>query len=1770
MPKHAAPTKATGGGGYTFADKVAARFLAQMLRRKFPLEPELGPISALHFETRDAGNVLDDLLLVLKRGQDETRCAVSVKSNRQLSRAGFNAEFVQDVWEQWSSGAGSDFDPTKDLVGFIVGVIDEPTLHEWQELQKQAASTTPDRFTARLQNDGQSSATQRKILESLRKSPNGTERDAEETAALASRLRVLQFSDSDEGDYINLCAEIVRDGTVTEGAKLWSRLLQLAAENRATGGYFDLPKLIRVLRPDFALQDHPDFASDWVKVGSVASENIKAVRNVIGSGIQLARQDEKTRLKGEMAAHKVVVISGESGSGKSAAVSQQVSAAGSSNRIIWLTAEQLSKSSQAELALAFGLSHTIPDLIANSAANDCVLVIDAFEKLEGAALRRAIELLRAIGEEGSAGWKVIVTCQPQAAELATDALIEAGIADATTSVDFEKPKLQEVLDAVEALPGMRALLLRAELQPILRNLTVLDWVLRADVAQRFTASRPWIGETELIDCIWDRWLGSGTMSLARDSLLRTLGRREGERLSGAVHVDSIPPGELPLLGTMAQEGLIRAKPPSVQFAHDLMGDWARYRILKFEGNDAHQTVKTLAPIPRWGRAIRLYAQSLAERGVGLADWKTSTAKLTGGDAESKLAQDFFLDGLLFAPNSESLLEQVWPDLIAGEGQILHRLLKRLLHVTSVPDWRISGLADPKLAESAKVWFRIPQPLYWVPVLRVLSRHASDVAKQALILGAEVCALWLRTMPVSMPGREEAGILALQLAKETQGLIAEGLHFGDKDKVIYEAALWAAPEFPEEVTQLTLEFSARRPEPPYAVQRRADERAREKKRQEEWVKQHPEKVRERRAMAPFLSSYREGPLRPPAEDGPSRAVSDGFRSAVMQTQALNGLIAVRPEVAREVLLAVCIDEPKPSDLYGGDRMALDSLGLADWRMSYPAAYWKGPFLRFLQAAPHQGLDAIVRLVNYATERWIESGLRRKPTDEERRKYSFEFEIDGKPKYWVGNGDVYAWHRFQHLHANTVECALMALEKWLYDEIEKGNSITQWVQYIYAHGESAAFAGLLVSVGLKYPALFMRDLQPLLGNFYVYECQTSLAVNEQSDTWAISYSGEPQEAIKLAAEWHRMPHRQYLLRDAATSLMLEDEGTAQYLSARKAEWAKLRRGNEKQRLNMEFFLARFDPANYTKTPQEDGRVLITMRWPDHLEKIAQRSQEEGWLKSLSLTLALRGRRLLEGQESLGPEDVPKFAALVQELANWIDSGEDGPREHYRINSIAGGLAVLVIKHRTWLSQNPGMEQWCMTTLRELKPIEDEHFSPESINDHTAEAFLGEAGVALLQESNEEWILRLASDGVTGAHYSSTLYTLWRAYLLRENLGPKFGELVNAMVLWSALRYAAGRESGPYREDASHLAKFRDALFRRYAEGKLAGPLVPLRRVGLMGRRLATRIERRSMSSEERRQREAHRKWVRETRDDHELDREMPDIDLEVIQKGFGFLSAMVRQPRPGEEALLRQYTQELFDLEMRTLPRPDPEDQRSEIQGTPYQSDAWIMGRIAQFIAHANAVETARGFYRPILQLGPAGKYWVEDFLQSWIAMGLAVSPDPNGFAQIWQDMVAFAGTLPAWQPGKGYYWSRAESLAIDLMGLGEIGSPVLGNAKYQNLVSSMAPTFERWSQQWLKYALVAAWFANFLRTDSGRVLLPQGVKQLAAVVDTLPDEDWYHHELGSLFTDVLSLCWTHLQGDVEKNADLRKAFLNILAVLCARQIPEALHLRAKVAEVLGVS
>ena len=64
-----------------------------------------------------------------------------------------------------------------------------------------------------------------------------------------------------------------------------------------------------------------------------------------------------------------------------------------------------------------------------------------------------------------------------------DVLLDAGVED-SGQMDFEKPKLKEILAAVQSVPAILPLLMRTELQPILCNLMVLEWVIREEIAHR--------------------------------------------------------------------------------------------------------------------------------------------------------------------------------------------------------------------------------------------------------------------------------------------------------------------------------------------------------------------------------------------------------------------------------------------------------------------------------------------------------------------------------------------------------------------------------------------------------------------------------------------------------------------------------------------------------------------------------------------------------------------------------------------------------------------------------------------------------------------------------------------------------------------------------------------------------------------------------------------------------------------------------------------------------------------------------------------------------------------------------------------------------------------------------------------------------------------------------------------------------------------------------------------------------------------------------------
>jgi len=1771
MPRKCSPTAATGGKGYTFADKVAAGFLVQMLARTFPLEAALGLISELHFETKESGRSLDDLNLVLRSGSIVSRWSISVKSNRQLSREGFNPTFVQDVRADWRSEGGANFDRDSDLLGLVTGTVGDGPLQNWEDLRKEAASTTPERFLQRLDGAKQISSEKRRIFASLYPAEHPDQAQREATVRLAGRLHVLHFNEKkDEGRYINQCANLVSSGTIEEGTKLWNALCQLAANNRGTGGYFDVPKLLRHLRGTFDLVDYPDFRADWRQLDALTAANLANVRSVLGDNIHLDRNVEATSIFKNVEGHAVTVVAGESGSGKSALVAQLAQEPGRFGHVIWLTSAQLSKASQNEISTSNGLRHTLPDLIASSSRSASLLVIDALEKFEGEALSRIGELLRAVRDSNFTGWKVIISGHLQSWEKAQRVLLEQGVTD-FVKVDLEPPSLAAIHSAVQDLPGISALFLRTELQPILRNLMELDWVLRTNVGQGLSEDpRRRIGETDLINSIWDHWISKNRM-LERDRLLRKLGEHEGEKLSGAVSVDIVDQTELQLLEDMSREDLIRIELPSVRFTHDLIGDWARFRVLAGQGSGVIAKIKSLIQIPRWNRAVRLYAQSLVEGKEDLADWQKAIAELDAPDAESKVAKDLFLEALVFAANSVSLLEAVWPNLIADKGKLLNRLMDRLLLVASFPDPRVRALVPEGDVDLSESWFRIPIPVYWIPALFVFSAHASDIATVALKKGAEVCALYLRNMPTGMPGRQQAAHLALVLAREVQDQVAAWPYTGRESKVVYEAMLSGACEYPDSVAQVALEIAGRRAEPDHAVERRERAEFEAAEREERWKKEHPEEYERQRVSVIALPDafYAPRPGRStPIPDGPQRRIPEGFRDAVMDWGALSELMTHRPQAAKEILLAVCLEDPGHEEQEG----IFHSFGLAWWQNGYPPIYVKGPFLTFLQRSPQAGLETIVKLSNIVTEQWLRvTGISRLGA-EVRERYALKFKVGEKNVFWFGDGNVYNLHRDGRLQENTVACALMALEKWLYDEVAAGHEIDSYVQYIFDNATSLAFAGVLVSVGLYHPVLFHGCLRPLLGNIHIYDCQTSAALNENVEGWSIGFVGRPQQEVQLAIAWNRMPHRRVLLRDLVPRLLFENADTQAYLKECAAEWEKTQPpGTEKEKEQLQLFVARFKPETYELTPRQDDVIEIKPVLPEEVEQKRQVSQAESEFRLLSHSMALRARRILNSGECLAEDELPEFFHQVKRLQQSEYPDLNQSERRYRLQSIAGGLAVLFIYHRGWLPHNKDAEQWCFEVLRNLRDTDgDELEGPESGTlGNNIETFLGEIGVFLLQERQDEWIKRMAFEGVTGFYYASTFLSMGRAYLCRDGLGETFDELIHVLLLWSALRRAATREVGHYPQ-RSVLARYRTTLYARFLNGRLRQRPVTLRTAAKLGAGLVERIERRDPSAVARRQWEEQRKDLEKMERDREASRDMAHIDYQVIQAGFCFLSLELTSEESSDRRRAEGYILQLFDLEMETLPILEGDDEGREIRGTPYEFDRWVIQRTAELLATINSHEQARAFYQPMLRRGPAARYWTQDFLEAWITTTLPRITDRALFAEVWKGMVDYTFSLPAWIGRRPGIWHQAETLSVDLMGLREPAVKMLGRKEYTDLVKEMAPTFKRWGDQWLKYASVAAWFANFLSTESGRALLPQGIQQLSPLVSSFADSDWEREALPPTFSSALAAAWRHMPSEIATDAPLRHAFLHILTELCSRSIAEAIHLRDRVSQIIVIS
>jgi hypothetical protein len=1362
MSKNVASLKQTAGGGFDFEDKCVAYFLSCLLSDQPPLDTEIGTISRIDFQTRVDGWFLDDILITLTSHGENRSCALSVKSNQQFTKSAAPSEFVSLAWEQFLQEGTTRFDKSRDLLGLIIAPLSPEMDTKLSSLLKKARVQDSKDLPHRLEKAGYVSGKERGLFDSFA-CPNELAKKQGITKANTGELLkciiVLQFDFELESsirlkEAIRYCQDILRSGSLEEAHSLWERLLHIANKYRNGGGCLDLCTFVDLLRSQFRLKGYPVHQADWTRLLNQTEDSLEGIPDKIGNKVFLPRNDEFKALKTAFTKSKAVVIVGPSGCGKTVIAKSLAEKELSNSKIIWWNAGSLDVEDFAAFESKLRLVYPLKELL-TAATDPCAyMIIDGLDRVfsEGAFQNLSVLIHTLRLNVDASPWRILITCQPEEWSRIQMRLASVNVLSSEwETIEIKEPNDGDLDPVWGAFPALRRLKSQPQLRSLLFKPKVLDLLATKLSLIGSVATTDWVGESDLIEWFWEVEVRKQPNATERARFLKLLGGRQADNLESETPDDEFSVSDLKQVDSLEQDRLCGRHEERLYFYHDLYGDWARQRILIGRANNLCEYLEPRIASPLWHRAVRLYGLHLLERNADITQWRSALVALGSGEGTANLVQDLLLEAAIFAANPLPILERMWLDLLANDGLLLRRLLGRFLHVATLPNPEILAAAKKlgmDLEIKAATIRRIPYGPYWLPMIRFLHGHLTDVVELVPEQVAKISDTWLREGLENLPLRQEAAELALETAERNHG----------PDEVVYSAALAGARELPDRVTAFVLEASARR----------------------EHLTQEPESRGETKCDVSEIF--------PPWPDGPSRCVDSTFRKICLKTDALYPLIRFSPSVAREVLLALLIEEPRVRRPFEYRSPIQGDLGIEYVQEWDPPFYTCAPLLFFMKNQPAEGLEVVLRLVTFATERWA---------DRWKDQHQILPEViialpDGEHK-WIGDRNVYYWYRDIRCPypIDPIAAALMALEKYLYDEIDEKSSIDATVELILQRSNSVAFAGLLNAVGRKDPSLFQSALQPLLAvpEFHHWESQYSV---QRHDYLMDSWRNQGEQNIELAREWYALPHRMRGLHELAHWLFWNVPQMRPFFEQVRSNWSKqLTAVQEGDKLKdyLEQLVAIYDIRNYNirKHPKH-GDVLV-FEPPEELRAKSEKIPNDSEKQLLLPNFPLHCRQILNEGKPLPHESLEEFWDHLQRVSESTLPVDAEPGVDVK-DAVCGGAAVLLQFHCDWLEQHPERREWCVEQI--LKTIHDppkarRYDSEVNIYDGYWDSFCAQAIPLLWAEEPDSPILRECVALLAASYHYKTVEILFAsAANVRSRLRDNFKQLQHFLLRWAAARW------------------------------------------------------------------------------------------------------------------------------------------------------------------------------------------------------------------------------------------------------------------------------------------------------------------------------------------------------------------------------------------------
>tara|TARA_R110002050_G_scaffold75090_1_gene161023 strand:+ start:1044 stop:6320 length:5277 start_codon:yes stop_codon:yes gene_type:complete len=1742
-----ATSKQTGGGGFVFEDKVSAWFLSHFLADIKPFTPEIGKIKRIDYQVRGDGWLLEDLLLTTEVSNDiEIKIPISSKSNVQINSKGPNSELLGDIWNEYLNIASDVFDASKDYLCIINSKLHPKISKELNSLIKFSKENDAKLLHQRINQDDKAFSKDLKKLYKGFYCPVNIAKahniDESETVKILSRIILVEFDfenaiSNDENQIIEVCKNCLLETSGSTEHQLYKNICSIRGELAPLSGFIDYQKLIKKLKNHFQLRGFTNHNNDWNKILETSRLKIDSIPDKIGNKVSFSTLNELEEIQGLIQKNKAVFILGKSGYGKSVLVKKYIQEKLNPNdKFFWVDAQSIQNN---KLENHFGVQHNLTDIFNKVQQSNCYLFIDGIDRFFKEAELNLIFPILSVASHPSSSWKIIFTCQIEDYENVLERLYRINIT--LNIVDFElKTNVSNYVSQLKThFPVLSELFKHNHLAPILNNLKYLD-LLAYNLSTTANISKAdFIGESTIIDWIWKKEIDSIGASSSR--FIQDFSEKQAQKLSVSIPVSDFSISEISPLDKLKENKVFIEIEDRLYLTHDLFGDWARYKLIRANSRNLKPFLlsKDLFS-PLWCKAIRLYGIYLLENNNDASEWIKLFNSLVASEPNEKIIQDLLLESIIFSADSYSHLSALWDVFHQNDGELFNRFLDQFLLKATLPNKNVLKLAEEiggySVAE-ASTYNRVPNYSYWGDILNFIHSKKNEIINISRANTATITKMWLEYTPLNFLYRSECSEIALANAewmfefKHNRGFVK-----GEVDQNIYKAFLMGINEFPNEVIELALKLSKR-------IQVEKSE------------KKHDENSNPNKQVK---SVFRHAKIRDKIQwpDGPYERVDDAFEKICIDENALNPIIDIFPEKAKEILLALFIEAPKEISFGYDNHYDLDINEPHNW---FPPFYTRGPFLYFLNHQPKTGIEFIVSLVNFATNQWTNSFKHK-----ELKIPKLSFKHDDKTLDFIGDERVYFWFRDATGAPHSIVSALMALEKFLLDKVHSEKSIAEYVEIILKNGNSVAYFGVLNSIGKYSHKLFLNELKPMLQvyNFYEWEKSLDYGAHNIEGHQMIGSNFFGKKTWDLAKEWHDMPHRKTSIQSVSLSLFLNNQDLREYYSSVTDSWKKTlsnieSEGYENVYLNK--LISFYNYENYDPIENE-GRFYYQYKEPENLTIKYKDAREQLTESNDSFIFPYQCFQEVEQEKKYSIEGCEKLWNKIQTYANLND---EYPYSHLsgKHQSVLGGGALLILNKNVWIDKYPDILEWIIEYVDKvlLDYSMDRHDMSQIGMGHSWSQFTANI-LAMLwpTDLNNKSLKKQIALLLTKASYDTIkiLFVSLSKYLKWSD--KSFIQIQNLVIIWSSILYKDYKQSQNYNSIANQedlktthndliLDEHREKLLNDFVDNKINSTLIDWSKL----RTVEPKIKQRN--------------WRHDS--DFTIGNK-PGIDLEMLQHAFSSIPEIEIVDDKERKYLLNLWKQitEQIVFELGNI-----DENTKQQEDYPNQFHIWALQKIPKLVSQIKPTDNIKAdfFWKQILQYGHLASHWVDIFCLHYFLNNIENKEYHSGFFKEWKKMIAYASECKTWNYKRHY---RENEIWESLMGVSSSMIKLWDNDDYIDffkkvILEDIKLMNKKANDQDIIYKVLLV-----LKTKPGLYTLKEGIDiinkylNFRKILDKIGTPDGFvrvdfEHE--DALAQTTSFLWENHRDRIINNVLTLNGFKQIILFLVANQNPIGIELQRRI-------